>query len=104
MKVGNRSEISEQHQIQQSLFRGMKTCWLERSLIDPNLLPQHGDKNKCAFFRSSSEFKAYAFPSSAGLVHISLNICSNIAAKLSGNILQEMYLTIHLHKLIPIKT
>lgn len=29
---------------------------------------------------------------------------SNIAAKLSGNILQEIFLTIHLRKLIPIKT
>lgn len=60
--------------------------------------------NVLFFFRSSSEFKAYAFSSSTGLVHISLNMSSNIAAKLSGNSLQEMFLTIHLRKLIPIKT
>lgn len=104
VQVGNRKEILEQHLIQQPLFRGLKTHWLERSLIDPNLQPQRGDKNKCAFFRSSIEFKAYAFSSSIGLVHISLNISSNIAAKLPGNSLQGMFLTIHLHKLIPIKT
>lgn len=50
VQVGNRNEILEQHLIQQPLFRGLKTHWLEKSLIDPNLQPQHGDKNKCAFF------------------------------------------------------
>lgn len=55
-------------------------------------------------FGATYVFKVYAFSSTTGLPCISVNVISNVTAKLSGNILQETFLTVHLRKLIPIKT